>query len=38
MTEDYKDYKLRGKIHAPFGPPLLEFKIPEPYVSMLNTL
>jgi hypothetical protein len=37
MTEDYKDYKLRGKIHAPFGPPLLEFKIPEPYVSMLNT-
>ena len=36
MTEDYKDYKLRGKIHAPFGPTILEFQMPEPYVSMLN--
>ena len=37
MTENYKDYKLRGKIHAPFGPMLLEFQMPEPYVKMLNT-
>ena len=27
MTEDYKDYKLRGKVHAPFSPILMEFQI-----------
>ena len=26
---DYKDYKLKGKVHAPFSPFLMEFEIPE---------
>ena len=30
------DYKLRGKVHAPFGPMLIEFTIPQPYVDMFN--
>ena len=33
---DYKDYKLKGKVHAPFSPILMEFEIPEPYIKMLN--
>ena len=33
---DYKDYKLKGKVHAPFSPFLMEFEIPEPYIKMLN--
>ena len=33
---DYKDYKLRGKVHAPFGPMLIEFTMPQPYVDMFN--
>ena len=33
---DYKDYKLRGKVHMPFSPILMEFDIPTPYVDMLN--
>ena len=33
---DYKDYKLQGKVHAPFGPMLIEFTIPQPYVDMFN--
>ena len=33
---DYKDYKLKGKVHAPFSPFLMEFEMPEPYVKMLN--
>ena len=35
--DDYKDYKLKGKIHAPFSPFIMEFDIPKPYVGMLNT-
>ena len=34
---DYKDYKLRGKVHMPFSPMIMEFAIPKPYVDMLNT-
>ena len=33
---DYKDYKLRGKVHMPFSPILMEFDIPTPYIDMLN--
>ena len=33
---DYKDYKLRGKVHMPFSPILMEFDIPAPYIDMLN--
>ena len=33
---DYKDYKLRGKVHAPFSPFIMEFDMPKPYVDMLN--
>ena len=35
--DDYKDYKLKGKVHAPFSPFIMEFDIPKPYVGMLNT-
>ena len=37
MTEDYKDYKLKGTLHAPFSPILMEFQIPQPYIDLLNT-
>mgnify|MGYP003627716488 FL=1 len=33
---NYKDYKLRGKVHMPFSPILMEFDIPTPYIDMLN--
>ena len=33
---DYKDYKLSGTLHAPFSPMLMEFKIPQPYIDLLN--
>tara|TARA_R110000787_G_scaffold228117_2_gene335807 strand:+ start:2836 stop:3498 length:663 start_codon:yes stop_codon:yes gene_type:complete len=33
---DYKDYKLRGKVHMPFSPILMEFDMPTPYIDMLN--
>ena len=33
---DYKNYKLRGKVHMPFSPILMEFDIPTPYIDMLN--
>ena len=33
---DYKDYKLRGKVHMPFSPMIMEFAIPKPYIDMLN--
>jgi hypothetical protein len=33
---DYKDYKLRGKVHMPFSPMIMEFEIPKPYIDMLN--
>ena len=36
MNKDYKDYKLRGKVHLPFSPMLMEFDMPEPYINMLN--
>ena len=26
MTEDYKDYKLKGTLHATFSPILMEFR------------
>ena len=29
MAEDYKDYKLKGTVHAPFSPILMEFEIPK---------
>ena len=32
-----EDYKLRGKVHAPFSPILMEFQIPQPYINLLNT-
>ena len=32
----YKDYKLKGKVHAPFSPFLMEFEKPKPYIKMLN--
>ena len=34
--DEYKDYKLRGKVHAPFSPFIMEFDMPTPYVDMLN--
>ena len=34
--ENYKDYKLSGTLHAPFSPMLMEFKIPQPYIDLLN--
>ena len=34
--DDYKDYKLSGTLHAPFSPMLMEFKIPQPYIDLLN--
>ena len=34
--KDYKDYKLRGTLHAPFSPILMEFQIPQPYINLLN--
>ena len=36
MTEDYKDYKLKGTLHAPFSPILMEIQIPQPYIDLLN--
>ena len=36
MTEDYKDYRLKGTLHAPFSPILMEFQIPQPYIDLLN--
>ena len=29
LYNDYKDYKLKGKVHAPFSPLLMEFEIPK---------
>ena len=28
--------KIQAQIHAPFGPMLMEFTIPQPYVDMFN--
>ena len=36
MTEDYKDYRLKGTLHAPFSPILMEYQIPQPYIDLLN--
>ena len=35
--DEYKDYKLKGKVHAPFSPFIMEYDMPAPYVDMLNT-
>jgi len=35
MKEDID--KIQANMHAPFGPMLMEFKMPKPYVDMLNT-
>jgi len=37
MPEDYKDYKLTGRVHMPFSPMLMEFQMPQPYIDLLNT-
>ena len=37
MTEDYKDYRLKGRVHMPFSPMLMEFQMPQPYIDLLNT-
>ena len=29
MTENYKDYRLKGTLHAPFSPILMEYQIPQ---------
>ena len=29
--------KIQANMHAPFGPMLMEFKMPQPYIDMLNT-
>ena len=31
-----EEYRLRGKVHAPFGPMIMEFQIPKPYIKLLN--
>ena len=28
--------KVQAQIHAPFGPMLIEFTMPQPYVDMFN--
>ena len=35
MSEDIN--KIQANMHAPFGPMLMEFKMPQPYIDMLNT-
>ena len=35
MSEDIN--KIQANMHAPFGPMLIEFKMPQPYIDMLNT-